>query len=156
MRSQKSYSSGLIFAIVCLSLSLVSGCTDIRKTMGIESKPSDEFVVSPSQKKLEIPPNFELLPPQSGQEGVAPAEPSKGEEVQDLKPLTASEKNLMKQLGAGLDLPGRTQMDEEATKEASKKEGFLGLGTSKKSAKGDVINPETEQTRLQNLKSSQE
>jgi len=159
MASSKFCNFGSIFIVACLGLTLLSGCSDIRRTMGIESKPSDEFMVSPAQKELEVPPDFSLLPPQSPSEAM-PAS-SKGTVVQEeeallkKKSLTASEKDVIKHLGPGLNLAGRAQLDEETLKEeaASKKQGPLGkaLGLKTKAAKGEVIDPEEEQKRLQTL-----
>src|SRR5271157_2558541 len=51
---------------LCLAGSLlIAGCTDFKKTIGIEPTLPDEFAVE-SRAPLTIPPDFELRPPQPG------------------------------------------------------------------------------------------
>ena len=44
---------------------LIAGCTDLKKTIGLEPTLPDEFAVE-SRAPLTIPPDFELRPPQPG------------------------------------------------------------------------------------------
>ena len=44
---------------------LMSGCTDLRRAIGLEKTSPDEFAVE-SRAPLTIPPDFELRPPQPG------------------------------------------------------------------------------------------
>lgn len=152
------YRSGR-FGAVCLGLILISGCSDIRRTFGIENKPSDEFMVSPAQKELEVPPDFNLLPPQS------PADAASARATQEItaqeedgtlkkKSLTASEKEVLKQLGPGLSTSDRARMDEKALQEEAsfKKKGPLGRSAKSKLPKGESLDPKEEQKKLQSLK----
>jgi len=53
-------------SILCLAgTSLLTGCTDLKKTIGIEPTLPDEFAVE-SRAPLTIPPDFDLRPPQPG------------------------------------------------------------------------------------------
>jgi len=45
--------------------SLLAGCTDFRRTIGLEQVAPDEFAVE-SRAPLTIPPEFDLRPPQPG------------------------------------------------------------------------------------------
>jgi hypothetical protein len=44
---------------------LISGCTDLKKAIGLEKASPDEFAVE-SRAPLEMPPDFDLRPPQPG------------------------------------------------------------------------------------------
>jgi hypothetical protein len=44
---------------------LISGCTDLKRAIGIEKTSPDEFAVE-SRAPLEMPPDFDLRPPQPG------------------------------------------------------------------------------------------
>ena len=44
---------------------LISGCTDLKKAIGLEKSSPDEFAVE-SRAPLEMPPDFDLRPPQPG------------------------------------------------------------------------------------------
>ena len=55
-------------AVIALCLAgplLVAGCTDFKRTIGLEPTLPDEFAVE-SRAPLTIPPDFELRPPQPG------------------------------------------------------------------------------------------
>jgi hypothetical protein len=61
--------AGRGFAVVVVTglaaPSLIAGCTDFKKTIGLEPTLPDEFAVE-SRAPLTIPPDFELRPPQPG------------------------------------------------------------------------------------------
>src|SRR6266704_800210 len=65
---------GPLFAVACLAASLLSGCTDFRRIVGMDRVGPDEFAVE-SRAPLTIPPEYNLRPPQPGaprpQEGTA-------------------------------------------------------------------------------------
>lgn len=44
---------------------LISGCTDVKRAIGLEKTSPDEFAVE-SRAPLEMPPDFDLRPPQPG------------------------------------------------------------------------------------------
>jgi Protein of unknown function (DUF3035) len=57
---------GLILSTLCLTtVSLISGCSDFKKSIGLEQTLPDEFAVE-SRAPLTIPPDFDLRPPQPG------------------------------------------------------------------------------------------
>jgi hypothetical protein len=52
--------------VLCLACALlVSGCSDLKKSIGLERTSPDEFAVE-SRAPLTIPPDFDLRPPQPG------------------------------------------------------------------------------------------
>jgi hypothetical protein len=51
--------------LLCSAGVLISGCTDLKKAMGLEKTSPDEFAVE-SRAPLEMPPDFDLRPPQPG------------------------------------------------------------------------------------------
>jgi len=55
-----------VVSAVCLAASsLIAGCTDFKKSIGLEPTLPDEFAVE-SRAPLTIPPDFELRPPSPG------------------------------------------------------------------------------------------
>jgi hypothetical protein len=56
----------LAFPFLCSAAALlVSGCTDLKRAIGLEKTSPDEFAVE-SRAPLEMPPDFDLRPPQPG------------------------------------------------------------------------------------------
>jgi Protein of unknown function (DUF3035) len=52
--------------VLCLAGALlITGCSDLKKAIGLERTPPDEFAVE-SRAPLTIPPDFELRPPAPG------------------------------------------------------------------------------------------
>ena len=73
-----------LFALgfVCLAgTSLLPGCTDLKRTIGLETTSPDEFAVE-SRAPLTMPPDFELRPPQPG--AVRPQEKSSGQQARQV------------------------------------------------------------------------
>jgi Protein of unknown function (DUF3035) len=57
-----------LFAVTFLcsgGVLLLQGCTDMKRAIGLERNPPDEFAVE-SRAPLEMPPDFDLRPPQPG------------------------------------------------------------------------------------------
>src|SRR5262252_10291077 len=53
-------------SVLCSAGALsISGCTDLKKAIGLEKAAPDEFAVE-SRAPLEMPPDFDLRPPQPG------------------------------------------------------------------------------------------
>ena len=53
---------------LCLACAfLISGCSDLKKAIGLERSTPDEFAVE-SRAPLTMPPDFNLRPPQPGAE----------------------------------------------------------------------------------------
>jgi hypothetical protein len=57
---------------------LLSGCTDMRRAIGLEKTSPDEFAVE-SRAPLTMPPDFQLRPPQPG--ATRPQEKSAGQQA---------------------------------------------------------------------------
>jgi Protein of unknown function (DUF3035) len=61
---------GALFAVAyfsSVSALLLSGCTDLKRSIGLEKTSPDEFAVE-SRAPLTMPPDFDLRPPQPGAE----------------------------------------------------------------------------------------
>ena len=61
-RSRAAFASSLVISAGAL---LISGCTDLKRAIGLEQTEPDEFAVE-SRAPLEMPPDFDLRPPQPG------------------------------------------------------------------------------------------
>jgi Protein of unknown function (DUF3035) len=60
---------------------LLSGCTDMKRAIGLERTSPDEFAVE-SRAPLTVPPDFELRPPQPG--AARPQEKSSGQQARQV------------------------------------------------------------------------
>jgi hypothetical protein len=72
---------GALFAssVLCLAGALmISGCSDLKKAIGLDRAPPDEFAVE-SRAPLTMPPDFDLRPPQPG--ATRPQEKSSGQQA---------------------------------------------------------------------------
>lgn len=59
-------SRAFLLGVTCVAASLViSGCTEFRRSIGMERTAPDEFAVE-SRAPLTIPPDYDLRPPQPG------------------------------------------------------------------------------------------
>jgi hypothetical protein len=70
MHCQRQFRGGrrvvLAFGLLCSASALsMTGCTDVKRAIGLEQNPPDEFAVE-SRAPLEMPPDFDLRPPQPG------------------------------------------------------------------------------------------
>jgi hypothetical protein len=69
----------IAFPLVCFAGALfTSGCTDLKKAIGLEKTSPDEFAVE-SRAPLTMPPDFNLRPPQPG--ATRPQEKSSGQQA---------------------------------------------------------------------------
>lgn len=119
-------------AILALGLAALSGCSGLRASLGLDRNPPDEFQVV-SRAPLELPPRFELPPPNPGaprpQEltparaaastlfGGIPGQASGG---------TEGERTLLAQAGADAANPNiRTVVNRESVELVEAQEGFL-------------------------------
>jgi hypothetical protein len=67
---------------LCLAgVSLLPGCTDLKRSIGLEKTSPDEFAVE-SRAPLTMPPDFELRPPQPG--AARPQEKSSGQQARQV------------------------------------------------------------------------
>ena len=70
------------FASACLAVALLlPGCSDFKRTIGIDKTSPDEFAVE-SRAPLTIPPDFDLRPPQPG--ASRPQEKSSGQQARQV------------------------------------------------------------------------
>jgi hypothetical protein len=100
----------------------VSGCSDVRKSMGLDRSPPDEFAVL-SRAPLSMPPDFSLRPPQPG--AARPQEPAmrdearavvlrKGNRINGSGGISAAEAALLEQAGGRMAEPDiRQRVDAE-------------------------------------------
>ncbi|HUX80135.1 MAG TPA: DUF3035 domain-containing protein [Alphaproteobacteria bacterium] len=135
------------------------GCGSVKKTLGIERDPPDEFSVAPSIQPLDMPPDFFSLP--VPQPGAARPQDVKAMEAKKQKLIgsgtkegiaSSAEEALLEMAGAGEEQDDiRRQVDEESHIENAKGKPWLEqLGIKKTTLPGDVINPTEEKARLDN------
>jgi len=136
---------------------LLPGCGSVKKSLGIERDPPDEFAVSPSTQPLDMPPDFFVLPaPEPGTPRPQDVRENntKKEKILGLRSnkgiLTPGQKALLDMAGAeeGQDQV-RRQIDEESHIEKAKGKPLLEKLGIKKKSKTDVINPYEETVDLQ-------
>jgi hypothetical protein len=149
-------------AILALGLAALSGCSGLRQSLGLDRYPPDEFQVV-SRAPLELPPRFELPPPNPGtprpQEmtpTLAAAStlfggvPGRGTDGAG-GGRTAGERTLLAQAGADAADPDiRTVVNREAVELAEAQEGFLDflLFWQDPQPPGTVVDPRGEARRL--------
>ncbi|OJW49146.1 MAG: hypothetical protein BGO67_11335 [Alphaproteobacteria bacterium 41-28] len=151
--------SRLVTIMLLSGCFFLHGCGSVKKTLGIERDPPDEFSVDPSIQPLDMPPDFFSLPlPEPG----APR-------PQDVREMAAKKEKLLGSApGAGtaspaqkalLEMAGsegkqddiRRQVDEESHIESAKDKPWLEqLGIKEATPVGEVINPTEETIKLQN------
>ena len=69
------------FTFLCSAALLLPGCSDLKRTIGLEKSSPDEFAVE-SRAPLTMPPDFELRPPQPG--AARPQEATPGQQARQL------------------------------------------------------------------------
>ena len=69
------------FTFLCSAALLLPGCSDFKRTIGLEKSSPDEFAVE-SRAPLTMPPDFELRPPQPG--AARPQEATPGQQARQL------------------------------------------------------------------------
>lgn len=141
---------------------LLQACGSVKKTLGIDRDPPDEFAVTPSEQPLDMPPDFFTLPtPDPG----AP----RPQDVKALEEKRAQVLGVKPQKGSGsegeqtiLQMSGteevqkeskdvRRAIDEESRIEHAKSGTSVleTLGVKKKKPAGDVIDPYKEAAELE-------
>lgn len=150
--------SRLITLCFLSAILFLHGCHSVKKTLGIERDPPDEFAVTPSNQPLDMPPDFFTLPepnpgkprPQDEREAQARnakllgANPTEGS-------LSPGQKALLEMAGTeeGQDQI-RGEIDKESRIESTKGKPVLQrLGLQKEKAVGEVINPYEEALELE-------
>lgn len=152
--TQRSHS--LVLSLFCISLAL-QGCSSVKKTLGIDRDPPDEYRVTPTIQPLEMPPDFSCLPiPMPGMER---PQDRIARQTQEEKFLGASSPIESSSPGqaALLDMCGvqpnqdkvRYEVDREARMEGKKERPIVEtLGLKKAKPKGDAVNPYEEAEEL--------
>jgi len=138
---------------------LLQGCDSVKRNLGIDRDPPDEFAVSPSAHTLEMPPEqlFELPQPSPG--APRPQEVRAREERQakligvrpGIKEKTSrGENTLLEKAGAQKNRDQvRQQVNQETLGETTQDKTVLQqLGIQKITPPGNVINPYAEKERL--------
>lgn len=148
----------LVTIVLLSGCFFLHGCGSVKKTLGIERDPPDEFSVTPSIQPLDMPPDFFNLPepapgaprPQDVREAQAKKEKFLGSgAVQGT--ASPAQKALLEMAGSKEELDDiRRQVDEESHIENAKGKPWLEqLGIKKEKPAGDVINPYEESIELQ-------
>lgn len=152
---QRSPLIALSLLVACLAL---QGCNSVKKTLGIDRDPPNEYAVTPSAQPLEMPPDFNCLP--IPMPGIERPQDRAAREAQDKKFLGSSEVKESSSPGqaALLDMCGiqenqdhiRSEIDTEARIEDKKAKPIVEtLGIKKTTPKGDALNPYDESLELQ-------
>ena len=129
--------STLLAITILLAATSLGGCTDLRRALGMEKAPPDEFTVV-QNAPLTLPPDYGLRPPHSGGR---PASPSPTEDARQTvfraggqqsasngaeSGLSAGELALLQHAGANQpDTRIRQQVDAETQQVADASQGFV-------------------------------
>lgn len=148
---------------VCLVSSLVGclllqGCQSVKRTLGLERDPPDEFAVVPSTLPLDMPPTFYELPtPQPGKprpQDVAAAEAEQakvfGHKAHKSHSHRSRGEAALLELGGGSRRHEeiRPTLEKEANEEAQKKRNLVLETFGVKKPVGDIIDPYEEIKQL--------
>ena len=154
MQSISRISIAIGFFCACLVL---QGCNSVKKTLGIDRDPPNEYVVTPSAQPLEMPPDFSCLPtPMPGMERPQERIARQSQEEKFLgsprvkEPLSPGQKALLMQSGAQPNQDDiRYAVDKEARMEVKKDKTVVEhLGIKKEKPKGEAVNPYEEAEKL--------
>ncbi len=147
-----------------ITLSLVSGClllqgcNSVKKSLGIERDPPDEFSVTPSNQPLDMPPDFFCLPvPKPGMPRPQDVKGLHSTKEQFLGPSKTGASELTPGQKAVLEMAGveegqdtiAYELDKESRIESAKGKPVLEQLGIKKAKSKDVINPYEESLDLQ-------
>ncbi len=147
-------SIAISLACACLAL---QGCSSVKKTLGIDRDPPNEYAVTPSAQPLEMPPDFSCLPLPAP--GVERPQDRAARQAQDEKFLGSTgnkgtsspgQKALLMESGAKPNQDDiRLAVDQEARMEVNTDKTVIEkLGIKKPKPKGDAVNPYAEAERL--------
>lgn len=152
---QRSLSISLILLCACLA---VQGCSSVKKTLGMETDPPNEFAVTPGAAPLEMPPDFFYLPtPEPGMERPQDraARETQAEKflgaAKEKEALSAGQQNLLEMCDVqGNQDAVRTEIDTAARMEVKKPPTIIEtLGLKKEKPKGDAVDPFEESKELE-------
>lgn len=146
-------------SLTLVSLTLIlQGCSSVKKTLGIERDPPNEYAVTPSVQPLEMPPDFFCLPePKPGMERPQDKVARDNQEEKFLgstrkkESLSSGQKALLNMSGAQPNQEQiRSKVDTEARMEGGKDKPIIEkLGIKPSKPKGDAVNPYEEALELQ-------
>lgn len=155
----KSAIKTTVFA--ALALTVLSGCDDTKRALGINKSIPDEFAVT-RRAPLVMPPDFNLRPPAPGSQ--RPQEGTTAEQARSaligrnrldgyrVRGFSAGEVELLDLAGADLIYPGiRDQLDRETSAFAKETDSFtdrLVFWSEDNRLMGTPIDPMAEQKRL--------
>jgi hypothetical protein len=156
---QRSQSIPYMLLATCI---LLQGCQSIKRNLGIERDPPNEYIVTPSAHPLSVPPNFSHLPvPVPGMESPQEREARQIQEQSFLGAPTPKEVSSPGQ-EALLDMCGvqpnqdniRYEVDREAHVEEAQRKATVvqQLGISPKEPIGEILNPYQEAAGMENRK----
>ena len=147
--SKPAVSPSLIVSLLVMSL-VLQGCQSVKKTLGIDRDPPNEYAVTPSAQPLEMPPDFSCLPtPTPGVERPQDKAARQAQEAKFLgstsnkEPLSAGQKALLDMSRAPSHQDDvRYMVDREARMEKQEDKTIVEkLGIKKSKPKGDALNP---------------
>ena len=160
-RNDRSLRSVVGLAVLSFGLGLaLSGCTDVRRSLGYEKAPPDEFQVV-DRPPLTLPPDFSLRPPQPG--AARPQETSARDQARRVlagrtlaTPVTTAGRTqgdivLVKRFGAEAIQPDiRVLIDKESLALAEVEKGFTDrlVFWRKPELPGVAVDPVKETQRL--------
>jgi hypothetical protein len=152
-----------IVLYVAAAALLLSGCSEARRTLGIEKTPPDEFNIV-SRAPLSMPPDYSLRPPQPGvgrPQEVAPRQQARqtvfraGEQQASLSSRRAGRSDaeaafLNRANAADADPNIRAVVNEETTRLVEAENSFVDrlVFWRKPEPAGTVVDPQKEQQRL--------
>lgn len=147
-------------ALAALALTVLAGCDDTKRALGINKSIPDEFAVT-RRAPLVMPPDFNLRPPAPGSE--RPQEGTTAEQARNaligrnrldgyrVRGFSPGEVELLDLAGADMIYPGiRTQLDRETSAFSKESDSFTDrlVFWSDNRQLGTPIDPVAEQKRL--------
>ncbi len=148
----------LVLISLLSSCMLLQGCSNVKKTLGIERDAPDEFAVTPSNQPLDMPPDFFALPtpdpgcprPQEVKEANAKKEKLLGSPIATKGPLSSGQKALLEKAGVQSGQEHiRKEIDTQSRIERAKGKPVLEHLGIKKTKSTEVINPYDEAEELE-------
>jgi hypothetical protein len=137
---------------------MLQGCQSVKKTLGIDRDPPNEYAVTPSVQPLEMPPEFSCLPiPTPGVERPQDRAARQNQKEKFLgsggnkEPLSTGQKALLQMSHAQPNQDDvRYAIDTEARMEKQEDKTIIQkLGIKKTKPKGDAVDPYEEAAELQ-------
>lgn len=147
----------VLLTIALTAIAATPGCSNSREALGLTRKAPDEFAVV-KRAPLEIPPNYDLSPPQPGKQrpqelhsSVQAKQAIFGKTQLTKKSLSAGENDLLEKAGAqNTDPTIRQIIDKESIEYVDENKPVLDklLGRESEAELGEIIDPVQESERL--------